>query len=240
MLRDMCIPNSDGSITQAYIEEALVKSLPLSPKVLVVLNGKGGVGKTTTAINVAANLAEERRVLLVDADPQGSATWWAERSETAIGFDLAQEINPKLLRALRQIDTYDIVVVDTPPALGSSALSAAVSAADYLLLPTPPAPMDLAALIDTVRTAVKPTGVAHRVLLTRVDPRSLNEAREAQNTLLELGIPACRTVIRTYKAHERAALEGVPMNAWRGRNAKEAKADYRQVTDEIKEDWNDG
>ena len=182
-------------------------------------------------------LAEQNRVLLVDADPQGSATWWAERSDRGIGFDLARETNPALLSELRQVAHYDVVVVDTPPALGSEALAAVVPAADYVVLPTPPAPMDLAALIDTVRQAVTPKGVAHRVLLTKVDPRSLGEALEAQNTLMELGIPACHAFIRAYKAHERAALDGQAIIQWRGRNAREAEADYRRVADEIQRDW---
>lgn len=206
-------------------------------KVLVVLNGKGGVGKTTTAINLAATLSEKNRVLLVDADPQGSATWWVERGDRAMGFDLAQETDPKLLGKIRQLGDYEVVVVDTPPALNSDALAAVVPLADYVVLPTPPAPMDLAALIETVREAVMPQKVAHRVLLTRVDPRSLNEALEAQNTLLELGIPACNAFIRAYKAHERAALDGLAVSQWRGKNAREAEADYRRVAEEIQRDW---
>jgi chromosome partitioning protein len=205
-------------------------------KILVVLNGKGGVGKTTTAVNLAATLAEKYRVLLVDADPQGSATWWVERGKQPL-FDLAQETDPTLLGNLRKLSDYEVVVVDTPPALGSEALAAVVPAADYLVLPTPPAPMDLAALIETVKEAVIPCRVAHRVLLTRVDPRSLNEALEAQNTLMELGIPACNAFIRAYKAHERAALDGVSITRWRGKNSREAEADYRRVAEEIQRDW---
>lgn len=214
-----------------------MKASSLLAKILVVLNGKGGVGKTTTAINLAAILAEKNHVLLVDADPQGSATWWAEQSQKSLGFDLTQETNPELLGNLRKITDYELVVVDTPPALGSKALAAVVPVADYLILPTPPAPLDLAVLIETVREAVAPTKVAHRVLLTQVDPRSLGEAREAQKTLMELGIPACKAFVRAYKAHKRAALEGMPINQWRGRNAREAEADYRRVIDEIKQDW---
>lgn len=207
------------------------------PKVIAILNGKGGVGKTTTSINLAASFAEKKKVLLVDADVQGSASWWFSRSDSGMGFDLSQETNPKLLKSLRSIKGYDLVVVDTPPALHSQALAAVVTNADYLVLPTPPAPMDLAALIDTVKEAVTPVGTPHRVLLTKVDTRSLREALEAQNTLLNLGIPACNAFVRIYKAHERAALDGVAITQLRGKNAREAESDYRRVADELQRDW---
>ncbi|MEO8890379.1 MAG: ParA family protein, partial [Coleofasciculaceae cyanobacterium] len=116
------------------------------PKIIAIINGKGGVGKTTTSVNLAAILAQKKRVLLVDADPQGSATWWIERGEKSMKFDLAQEISPALLIRLRTIEGYDLAVVDTPPALRSEALTAVVACADYLVLPTPPAPMDLVVL----------------------------------------------------------------------------------------------
>ena len=207
------------------------------PKVIAILNGKGGVGKTTTSINLAASFAEKKKVLLVDADVQGSASWWFSRSDTGMGFDLSQETNPKLLSSLRSIKGYDLVIVDTPPALHSQGLAAVITNADYLVLPTPPAPMDLAALIDTVKEAVTPVGTPHRVLLTKVDTRSLREALEAQNTLLNLGIPACNAFVRIYKAHERAALDGVAITQLRGKNAREAESDYRRVADELQRDW---
>ena len=207
------------------------------PKVIVVANGKGGVGKTTTAMALSGIFSEKYKVLAVDADSQGSFSWWTKRSEKGMGFDLAQETDPELLGRLQKITGYDVVVVDTPPALGSKVLAAVVASADYLILPTPPAPMDLAVLIETVKETVMPTGVAYRVLLTRVDPRSLGEAREAQKTLTELGIPTCNAFVRAYKAHERAALEGMSITQWRGKNAWAAEADYRQVIDEIQEDW---
>ncbi|NEP16295.1 MAG: ParA family protein [Leptolyngbya sp. SIO4C1] len=206
-------------------------------KILTVLNGKGGVGKTTTAINLAAVFAENRAVLLVDADPQRSATWWVEREDSALGFDFSQENNARLLSQLRDITDYDLIVVDTPPALNSEALAAVIPVADYLLLPTPPAPMDIAALVDTVKTAVQPSGVPHRVLLTKVDSRRLREAREAQEMLVELDIPACKTFVRSYKAHEQAAIEGIAITQWKGPNAQEARADYYQVAAEILVDW---
>ena len=206
-----------------------------APKVLVILNGKGGVGKTTTAVNLAAIFAEDRRVLLIDSDIQRSATWWLERVHQS--FDFSHETDVDMLGKLKALADYELIVVDTPPALHSKSLGAVLTVADYLLLPTPPAPMDVTALITTVKTIVQPSGVFHRVLLTKVDSRSLKEAQEAQTMLEKLDISAFQTYIRTYKAHERAAMEGCAISQWKGPNAQEAQADYYRVAAEVLRDW---
>ena len=181
------------------------------------------MAKPQTAVSLASALSETTPVLLLDTDPQGSAIWWTQRNANGFGFEVQSGSDPQALKTLRRSRKHQLVIVDTPPALDSDALKVVIPAADYLVLPTPPAPMDLAALIETVRTTVTPAGVAHRVLLTRVDPRSLREALDAQNTLMELGIPAFHAFVRSYKAHERAALEGLAITQLQGKYSKEAQ-----------------
>ena len=228
-----------ASPTFCWQSIAVPKLPPKSPKtkIVAVLNGKGGVGKTTTAVNLTAVFADQHQVLLIDADPQGSATWWTQRETNSLNFQVQSGTSAQEIKELHRSSKHELVVVDTPPGLESEILQMVIPVVDYLVLPTPPAPMEIAVLIDTVRTLVKPSGVTHRVLLTRVDPRSLREALEAQNTLMELGIPAFHAFVRSYKAHERAALEGQPITQWKGKYSKEAKADYCRVVDEIERDW---
>ena len=104
-------------------------------KVISVANQKGGAGKTTTAITLSAMLGDKHKVLLVDTDPQGSATWWQKGG--AMNFDLSTERNPSLLRRLRTIDTYDYLIVDTPPNVGAEELAAAVDESHFVVVPSP-------------------------------------------------------------------------------------------------------
>jgi chromosome partitioning protein len=210
-------------------------SMKQTPKIIIVHNGKGGVGKTTTTMGLAAIFAESMEVAVVDADEQGSCSWWAERGE--MPFQFSKVTDPKELLQLKQIQGYNLVIVDTPPALQPTVVTALIEIADYVVLPSPCAPMDLAILVQTVQEVVAPTKISHRVLLTRVDSRSLREAIDAQNQLLSLGIPTCHSFVRAYKAHERAALDGTTITQAKGKQAREAEADYRRVADELKRDW---
>jgi chromosome partitioning protein len=106
---------------------------------IVVAALKGGVGKTTTALYLAALAAASRRsATLVDADPQASAADWVENAGDGYleGVALVEAPTERLLaKALERIDGEEIAIVDTPPG-NERLLAKAIDAADVVVVPT--------------------------------------------------------------------------------------------------------
>lgn len=120
--------------------------------IIGLLNQKGGVGKTTLSVNIAAILAQSgSRVLLIDADPQGSALDWAAARQvdpiiSVVGFPRAT-----IHREIAQIGQgYDHIVIDGPPRVTDLARSA-IMASDIVLIPVQPSPYDIWASEEVVR-----------------------------------------------------------------------------------------
>ncbi len=121
---------------------------------IAVANQKGGCGKTTTCMNLAGGLsAAGFRVLVVDADPQGSATEWRNRSEESLlRFDVVAMSTSSIHKELPKIlsnSTYEVALIDCPPGTETKGFGtvtrSALLASDFVLIPTRPTPIDFLA-----------------------------------------------------------------------------------------------
>ena len=125
--------------------------------VIGFLNQKGGVGKTTLAVHVADALARQgKHVLLVDADPQGSALDWAASRRGDPLFAVAGLPRPSIHKELPALAKgYDAVLIDGPPRVYDVARSA-IMASDLILIPVQPSPYDVWAakeIVDLINEA---------------------------------------------------------------------------------------
>ncbi|WP_175868929.1 ParA family partition ATPase [Bartonella gabonensis] len=154
--------------------------------IIGLLNQKGGVGKTTLSVNLAASFARTgARVLLIDVDPQGSALDWAAAREEAPLFSVIGLPRATVHKEITQIGhSYDHIIIDGPPRVTDLARSA-LMASDFVLIPVLPSPYDIWAadgivkLIDEARVYkenLKSAFVINRKIVNTAIGRDVNEA----------------------------------------------------------------
>lgn len=150
-----------------------------SVTVISVVNTKGGAGKTTTAMLLAAAVVKTaRRAIVWDADPQGTATDWAFAADGA-GTPLpwaVQSVNTAELGRLKLDANCDIAVIDTPPGQGG-VITAAIDAADFVLIPTKASNADVWRTLPTAEASNhRPQGIL--ITQGRVNTNNLRDTKE--------------------------------------------------------------
>lgn len=180
-------------------------------RVIAVANQKGGVGKTTVAMQLSAALSRRFRVLVVDVDQQRSTVWWAENVRDRLPFDFAGNQNPNMLTRLRDLRVeYDFVFVDTPGNLEDTpVLETVLDAADYVVVPLTPEPLAVEPTLRTIHRLIEPRQLRHAVLLNRIDarvPSQLGTWRQLLDTTW--GVPRFDAYLRQYKTQADAPVLG--------------------------------
>jgi chromosome partitioning protein len=207
------------------------------PHVIAVLNQKGGVGKTTLTVHLATAMARRgEKVLLIDADPQGSALDWAAARQGKPLFPVAGLPKAVLHKELPSLASdYSTVFIDGPPRVYNVSRSA-IMASDLVLIPVQPSPYDVWAakeIVDLLHEAVIHTPNLKSAFV--INRKIVNTAigRDVVEALAEYPVPVLKAAVSQRVLFAESATQGMTVYELSPGNPAEKEIDA--IAAEIKE-----
>lgn len=185
---------------------------------------KGGVGKTTTAVHLAAFLQGKAPTLLIDADKNRSALVWSKDDKLPF-YVASQAGSTSLIRKVTHI------VIDTQARPEPEELEELAKGSDLLILPTTPNHLDLDSTMKAVEL-LEPLEANYKVLLTQVDSRTKN-GRDARKFLEEAKLPLFKVDIPLLVAFQRAPSRGVTVKDFPDSRSYIGWNKYKEVGKEV-------
>ncbi len=197
--------------------------------IVTVTSYKGGVGKTTTAIHLAAFLQRQAPTLLVDGDAIRSATKWSQRG-TGNGLPFKVITHAQMMKHIRD---YTHVIIDTEGNPTDDDFKDLAENCDLLVIPAVPESVATDGLTHTLAKLHELKAQRYKVLLTMVPPKPRTEGDQLRAMLIDSEVPVFKTEIPRLAAFEKAAAEGIPVYAVKDERAARAWDAYEAAGKEI-------
>ena len=180
--------------------------------IIGLLNQKGGVGKTTLSVNLAASLTRTgARLLLIDVDPQGSALDWAAAREGESLFSVIGFPRATIHKEIGKIGQgYDHIIIDGPPRVTDLSRSA-IMASDVVLIPVQPSPYDIWSVDEIVKLTEEARVYRDNQKVTFVINRKIANTiigRDVREALANYSIPTMTAAVTQRVIYAEAVAQG--------------------------------
>lgn len=202
--------------------------------VIVLIGNKGGAGKTTLCVNLAAALASQHSTMILDADPQQSSSQWRTIAENSIVDVIeAQDNLPNL--ANTHANQVDYCLIDCPPSVHSLQMQQALKIADLAIIPVQPSPLDIWATIHVekeIESAREQNKNLKAMLMINQFEARTQLSNITRQALAELSIPVAETQVKRRAVYRNSFLEGRTVHDV-GRKGAEASYEIHQIIKEM-------
>ncbi|MBX9865660.1 MAG: ParA family protein [Burkholderiales bacterium] len=213
----------------------------MAAKIISLINQKGGCGKTTITMNLAATLSlrHNKKVLVIDGDTQSSATSWANCAADDLPFpchviSLASAAGKAHRSIVNFIADYDVIIIDCPPSTETEFSASALLVSDLAIIPVKPSSTDLWA-ISGILKLISAAAMTNEKLVSKIVPNMCEPNKRLSQSIINYckndeNINLFKCQVNNRSVYGEVALAGE--SVYTSKNSK-AKNEIALLTDEV-------